>query len=45
MKISYENIKLKEMRIKMNKIEICCGSYVDCLAAQKGNANRIELCR
>ena len=28
----------------MNKIEICCGSYEDCLAAQKGNANRIELC-
>ena len=27
----------------MIKVEICCGSYEDCLAAQKGNATRIEL--
>ncbi len=25
------------------KLEICCGSYQDCLAAAKGNASRIEL--
>lgn len=25
------------------KLEICCGSYQDCLAAQKGGASRIEL--
>lgn len=24
-------------------VEICCGSYEDCISAQKGNANRIEL--
>lgn len=27
----------------MTKVEICCGSYEDCLNAQKGKADRIEL--
>ncbi len=26
------------------KIEVCCGSYLDALAAYKGGANRVELC-
>lgn len=26
------------------KIEVCCGSYADALAAYKGGANRVELC-
>ncbi len=30
--------------MKMNKIvEICTGSYQDCLAAEKGGASRVEL--
>ena len=30
--------------MKMNKIvEICTGSYQDCIAAEKGGASRVEL--
>ena len=27
----------------MNLLEVCCGSYYDCLMAQKGGAKRVEL--
>ena len=38
----YEDSYGTNRRIIM-KLEICCGSYQDCLAAQKGGASRIEL--
>ena len=28
---------------KMNQVEICCGSYQDCIAAYQGGAKRVEL--
>lgn len=31
------------MKVMSKIVEICCGSYYDCLQAYKGKADRVEL--